>query len=102
MFLLHLLFLSSIHDASANQRALIEQMCVERHGRYSAAAKSCSLTQRKAMARFVVILTAFEDPGKKTAKRCLATARRGKYVDWPIAKTCMQAAAKGKRVGGKL
>ena len=63
---------------------------------------ACVAEQREAMARFVTIMAAFDDPGSAVAKRCMTSGKSGRHINWLIAKRCMQEAAKEKPIGGSL
>jgi hypothetical protein len=68
----------------------------------SQAFAACVAEQRDAMARFVTIMAAFDDPGGEVAKKCMTDGKSGRHINWLIAKRCMQSAAKGKPLGGTL
>ncbi|NJS15007.1 MAG: hypothetical protein HC788_10840 [Sphingopyxis sp.] len=86
-------------DSFAKARADIDEFCsmTER-----SALDGCVKAQRESLARFVVIMAAFNDADDRTAKYCMVGAKAGRHIDWVIAKKCMQGAAKGLPVGGTL
>jgi hypothetical protein len=86
-------------DQFAKARADIDSFCSTKSEEPVA---NCVSEQREGLGRFVVIMSAFEDPGERVAKKCMTSARSGRYVDWVVAKACMQAAAKGLPIGGTL
>ena len=63
---------------------------------------TCAAEQKEGLGRFVTIMAGFEDPGERVARKCMTSAKTGKYVNWVFAKKCMQSAAKGIPLGGTL
>ena len=92
------MFVASQGDPFARARNEITPFCRQTSGNV----RACVVTQKQALARFVTIMAGFSDPGHRTALKCMRLGKRGRYIDWPVAKQCMQSAAKGVPIGGTL
>lgn len=95
------LMLAMAGDPWARPRADAARFCEARHGTGPAAAR-CTDAQKRDLASFVKMMVGFEDPGQKTARRCMNSGKRGKFVDWTIATPCLRQAAKGRPLGSRL
>lgn len=83
-----------MQDGFAPARAAIDEFCDNE--------AACVRNQRENLATYVKIMAAFDDPNGTVAERCMRSGLSDGSVDWTVAAPCMQAAAKGKPIGGRL
>ena len=95
------LLLIMASDAFAGAKTDIDTYCAGQTSSTKEEAQ-CVTVQRQAMARYVTIMAGFDDPGHRFAANCMKLGKQGRFINWPVAKACMQRAAKGKMIGSTL
>lgn len=96
-----ILMLAAAGDPWARPRADAARYCEARHGTDAAAAANCTTAQKRELGNFVKMMAGFEDPAQATARRCMTSGRRGKFIDWTVASPCLRQAVKGLPVGSR-
>lgn len=86
------LMLIAANDPFAKARGDIDVYC---RGRPA----GCVIEQRKQMAHFATMMAGFNDQENRNARRCMTKGKRGRFIDWTVAATCMRQAVKGRMVG---
>ena len=86
-------------DQFDGARADIMRYCSARKGQDQSA---CVAKQKAGLGRFVTIMAGFDDPKNAVARHCMTRAKVGHFINWVLARQCMQTAAKGVPLGGRL
>lgn len=91
--LIALVSTTALADPFARARNDIDKFCEMK--------ADCIAAQRKQMGHFVTMMAGFEDPGNRNARECMTIGKRGKYIDWTAASSCLRKRVKGKPIGGR-
>lgn len=62
------------------------------------AGSDCAARQNREMGHFVTMMAGF-DFRKGEPKVCMQRGKRGRYVDWTVATSCLRAYVKGRALG---